>query len=125
MGSEPQIYFYADRRSAARYPYVYALMEPQAFARTMQQEMMREIEAARPEWIVVVRCDPSWLVREWSDRTILTWLADYLKARYTVDGTVEVRRDAPAVYRFGADALEHPPEGKNFVLLCRRRKEIP
>jgi 4-amino-4-deoxy-L-arabinose transferase-like glycosyltransferase len=120
MGSEPQIYFYADRRSAARYPYTYALMEPHPYARTMQEEMIREVEAARPLWIIVVRNDSSWLVRPWSDRTILTWLAGYLKEHYEVDGTVELRRDAPAVYRWGADALSNPPAGPDYVLLCRR-----
>jgi 4-amino-4-deoxy-L-arabinose transferase-like glycosyltransferase len=120
MGSEPQIYFYANRRSAARYPYVYALMEAQPFAHTMQQDTIREIEAARPKWIVVVRADPSWLIGEWSDRTILTWLAGYLKDHYMLDGIVEVSREEPTRYWWGPESLSHTPTGKSYVLVLRR-----
>ena len=45
LGSEPQIYFYAHRRSATSYLYTYSLMENHKYALTMQQEMIQEIEA--------------------------------------------------------------------------------
>ena len=48
LGSEPEIYFYSHRHSATGYIYTYGLMEPQKYAQQMQQEMIREIEAARP-----------------------------------------------------------------------------
>jgi len=44
LGSEPEIYFYADRRSATGYIYTYALMEPHKYASQMQREMMRARE---------------------------------------------------------------------------------
>src|SRR5207253_2103843 len=48
LGSEPQIYFYAHRRSATGYIYTYPLMERQPFAWQMQAEMSQEIQAAKP-----------------------------------------------------------------------------
>ena len=54
LGSEPQIYFYSQRRSATGYLYTYPLMEPQPFARRMQEEMIREIESTQPEFVVLV-----------------------------------------------------------------------
>jgi hypothetical protein len=42
IGSEPEIYFYANRRSATGYVYMYPLMEPQPFAARMQDELIRE-----------------------------------------------------------------------------------
>ena len=45
LGSEPQILFYAHRRPATGYIYMYGLMEDQPFATRMQDEMMREVEA--------------------------------------------------------------------------------
>ena len=54
LGSEPQIYFYAHRHTATGYIYMYPLMEPQPYALRMQEEMIREIEASRPAYLVFV-----------------------------------------------------------------------
>ena len=40
LGSEPEIYFYADRKAATGYIYTFALMESQPYAKTMQSEMI-------------------------------------------------------------------------------------
>ena len=61
FGSEPQLFFYAKRRSATRHIYVYPLVERQPFALQMQQEMCQEVEAAKPEFVVVVQTPLSWL----------------------------------------------------------------
>jgi hypothetical protein len=120
MGSEPEIYFYSERRSAARYPYLYALLEGHPLARRMQDDMIREIDAARPKWLIVVRVPQSWLIRPDSDRTILTWTAAYLGAHYAVEGIVEIHGDRPSTYRFGPSAVTSPPEGSTYILVCRR-----
>jgi len=58
LGSEPEIYFYAHRRSATGYIYTYGMMESQPFALTMQNEMIHDIETTRPEYIVFVQRAP-------------------------------------------------------------------
>ncbi|MEW5995853.1 MAG: hypothetical protein AB1744_15865, partial [Candidatus Zixiibacteriota bacterium] len=50
LGSEPQIYFYSDRRSATGYIYMYPLMEYQEVALEVQEEMITEIERAEPRY---------------------------------------------------------------------------
>ena len=54
LGSEPQIYFYSNRHSATGYIYTYRLMEPQFYARQMQEEMIRQIESARPKYLIFI-----------------------------------------------------------------------
>src|SRR5581483_7749057 len=63
LGSEPEIFFYAQRRSATGYIYTYPLMENQKFAHQMQMEMIAEITRGRPKYIVRVTNAPSWLRR--------------------------------------------------------------
>lgn len=82
IGSEPELYFYTRRLSATGYMYMYPLMEPQPFASTMQREMVSQIETAAPEMIVLVKEQMSWLERPDSDRYILSWSEDYLRAHY-------------------------------------------
>jgi hypothetical protein len=82
LGSEPEIYFCARRHSASGFIYMYPLMEQHKYAVKMQDEMIREIEAAQPEYLVYVKVEESWLLRPESERRILTWYEQYSKAHY-------------------------------------------
>ncbi len=86
IGSEPQIYFYADRKSAARYVYVYALTERHSFASQMQREMIREIESAQPKYILYVDEPSSWTIDLEADLSILEWSEKYLSRDYSIEG---------------------------------------
>ena len=90
LGSEPQIYFYSNRHSATGYIYTYGLMEPQKYATQMQQEMIREIERARPKFLISVVMPDSWLQRPESERLIFTWANEYTAQNYTVAGFVNI-----------------------------------
>jgi len=82
IGSEPEIYFHSRRRSATGYIYTYPLLEEQPYARKMQEEMIREIETARPEYLIFVNVKPSWAARPESEQNIITWYEHYSKANY-------------------------------------------
>ncbi len=90
LGSEPQIYFYAQRRSATGYIYVYPLMEPQPFAARMQEEMMREIEKARPKYVVFVGVETSWLITPQSNRALFDWFEKYSASELKPAGLVNI-----------------------------------
>jgi len=82
LGSEPEIYFYSRRRSATGYIYTYPLMEQHKYALKMQEEMIHEIEVAHPEYMVFVKIEESWLMRNESERKILNWYEEYSKNNY-------------------------------------------
>ena len=82
LGSEPEIYFLSHRRSATGYIYTYPLMEPQPFARHMQLDMIREIESAQPEFVVLVFVKSSWLVQPDSARDLLDWWEQSYQKNY-------------------------------------------
>lgn len=87
LGSEPEIYFYSHRHSATGYIYMYGLMEPQPYALRMQEELIRDLEAARPAYIVDVDVSTSWLMRDNSATRIIDWWDAYRSRRYAVDRT--------------------------------------
>ena len=60
FGSEPEIYFYAHRHAASGYIYMYDITSAAVHAAEMKWEMLREVEAARPEFIVDVHDRFSW-----------------------------------------------------------------
>jgi hypothetical protein len=101
LGSEPQIYFYANRHSASGYIYTYSLMELQSYALPMQQEMIREIELARPKYLIAVHITSSWLKHRGSEALIHRWANEYLKEHYDVVGAMNIVTTEQTDYYFG------------------------
>jgi hypothetical protein len=119
LGSEPQIYFYSRRHSATGYIYTYALMEPQKYADQMQKEMIREIERARPMYLVSVLMNDSWLYRPESNPLIFNWANEYTAQNYVPAGFVNITPTGTD-YFFG----DVPPSAetlKNYILIYRRQ----
>lgn len=89
VGSEPQIFFYSGLRSASGYIYMYPLMEKHDFALTMQQDFIKEVEAAKPKYMIFVRVPFSWLQRPGSHLLIYDWFVKY-RENYERIGMVEI-----------------------------------
>ncbi len=105
LGSEPEIYFYADRRGATGYIYMYPLMETQPYASRMQDEMIGQVEAAHPKFVVVVFDKFSWLIHPESERRVLDWSPRYLDSCYdrlNVPG-LSASAEVFLVYRWKSD----------------------
>jgi hypothetical protein len=94
LGSEPEIYFYAHRRSATGYIYMYPLMEYQKFALQMQSDMIHEIEDSQPKIVVFVDTlswywKPDWNASE-PHMNIFMWIRGYLDAHYDLMAEVPI-----------------------------------
>ncbi len=102
LGSEPEIFFDAHRNSATGYIYTYGLMEPQPLAGKMQDEMIQEIEAAQPEFIVLTNIGFSWLPQN-NERRIFDWVGNNLfgnNSRYRQVGIVDILSPSQTDYRW-------------------------
>ena len=120
LGSEPQICFYAHRRSASGFLYVYGLMESQAFASKMQLDMIREIEAARPRYAVVVNIHTSWLTGPGSDRTFHRWAQAYVNENYRVAGIVEILPGGGHTAHWDDEVKRYEPKSPFVVYVMER-----
>ncbi len=118
LGSEPEIYFYSHLHSATGYIYTYSLMEPQTYALDMQKEMIAEIEAARPEYVVFVNVPASFGRLPNSETLILSWADDYLRSHYEKVGTADM--NDPTEYVWGEAASSYQPRSRSFVNVFRR-----
>ncbi len=120
LGSEPEIMFYAHRRSATGYLYTYALTEPQKYARSMEQEFISEIEAARPKFLVFVE---DWQIEPESYKDVFVWSRQYLAENYDFVGAMRVN-DA-LQFRSGAEIAETHEELTGVSYLFRRKGPVP
>jgi 4-amino-4-deoxy-L-arabinose transferase-like glycosyltransferase len=119
MGSEPQIYFYARRPAATGYIYMYPLMEPQPFALRMQEDLIREVEAARPTYLVHVNLRASWLATPASHPRLRQWFDGYVRQFERVGVADVVSRDVTH-YRWDAAARDYVPESPIWIAVYRR-----
>jgi len=110
LGAEPEIYFYARRRSATGYIYVYSLWENQRYADQMVQQMTREIETARPGYVIV----------EFVPQRLQNWADDFLKRYYSLEGRVDMISDSQTEYRWGAEARTALARARRYLFIFKR-----
>lgn len=118
IGSEPEIYFYSQRRSATGHLSTYILMEDHPFSEFLQQEMIDEISVSAPLYLVVVTNDGSWVQTERSRKRIFEWLAQFTQS-YELVGVVDAR-SSPAINRWNEEARSEATP-KSGLLVYRRK----
>jgi hypothetical protein len=120
IGSEPQIYFYADRRAATGHIYMYPLMENHPYALRMQQELVSDVESNQPVFLVFVNVSTSWLFKTDSQNMILQWAQNYMNRYYRKVGIVDIISNSEPVYLWGVDAANYKPRSQCWIAVMRR-----
>jgi hypothetical protein len=103
FGSEPEICFYARRRCATSFLYIYPLLEDQPFAEDMQTQMKQEFQARRPRFVVVIDDWSSW---NWQptleeNRPFLNWAWDFAHQGYELVDQETIPANANVVCLWG------------------------
>jgi hypothetical protein len=120
IGSEPQIYFYAHRHSSTGQIYTYPLMEPQPFARKMQEDMIREIEQNPPECLVFISIPASWRSKPDSSTLLLDWMNGYVNKYMQLAGMIQFTGPQTTETVWGPDAATAPFRSQRFVAVFKR-----
>ena len=119
LGSEPEIPFYARRLSATGQIYMYGMMEAQPYALTMQEELIRDVEASHAEYVVLVKTPTSWMRMPDSPSRIFDWWDAYWPQHYKIVGASEIDPELPADVRWG-DVESARVSAAASVLVYRR-----
>jgi hypothetical protein len=120
IGSEPQIYFYSNRKSATGHIYTYALMETHPYASAMQEEMISEIESVIPEFIIFVNVRTSWLYRSGSNNMIFSWFDNYIK-QYECIGIADILNSDYTNYVWDEQAKNYTPASSAWLKVFRKK----
>ena len=120
LGSEPEIYFLSGRHSASGHIYMYPLMEEHPYALKMQNEMISEIERARPEYVIYIDDQLSWLPRGGSEQKIANWWKDYWATNMDLALTLEVEEGRERNADTDSPAKDAPPA--KHILVFKRRQ---
>ncbi len=125
LGSEPQIYFYSQRRSVTGYICTFPLMEPQPYAVDMHKEMIRQIEQGRPEYVIFVHTAGSWWQYRDSNTMIFDWFGPYQRKNLELVGLVEIRPGEPTQYRwFDQPVTNMQTSAERWLAIFKRRAAV-
>lgn len=116
VGSEPELLFTSGLRSVTGYLYTYPLIELQPYRQRMLEEFIGEVEAGKPEFLVIVAEHFSWGAQPWrAQHPVWTWLTEFQKA-YTLVEEYQLPLHPGVAARWRA-AL---PESQNISLYRRK-----
>jgi len=107
LGSEPQVYYLSQRKSATRFIYMYPLTDGNKYGRVLQAEMIKELENSQPKYILLVNIYTSWLWDKKSSRLLKVWSQDYLEKEYKLSGVVSIPSGEKPIYYFNDQAVEN------------------
>lgn len=122
LGSEPEVLFYAHRRSAARFLYTYPLTELQPYAEQMRQMLKDDLQRNQPNYVVWVNDPFSWVSGPKNDITIIDWVSKYLEA-FEVIGAATFKKGEPTAYFEGEAARQLPLYQEEKIMFVLRRRE--
>jgi hypothetical protein len=119
VGAEPEVLFYANRRSASGFLYCYPLIENQPYAGEMRRQWFSEMERARPLFAVFAHTDAVWVDRPFREDAMRWWSA--FREGYTKVGVVNDVSSAASTAYFGDDSDRLRTTSDNFIEVYRRR----
>jgi hypothetical protein len=123
IGSEPELYFYCRRPSATGFIYMYPLVEKQPYAGQFRKQMIEEVEAARPKYVVFVNLKASWLPPPGADMTVANWFIDYQSRQLKLVGLVEVDAANHITYRWDLADLTPHANVRTVMTVYERRAD--
>jgi hypothetical protein len=86
----------------------------------MQRQMIREIEAHDPRFVVFVKVMNSWLITTASDQAIFQWFGEY-QNRFERVGVVDIVSLDQTQYLWGAEAAAYTPRSDSWLMILERR----
>ena len=90
-GSEPEILYYAKRRSSSRFITMYPLMIATPLAAAYQEEAVRELQNDPPEVIVFAETRMSWFRQSGSPPKLTDFLDRFIITRYRLAGGIRLK----------------------------------
>ena len=87
----------------------------------MQEEMIWEIEMSRPEFLVFVNVDTSWMNRPDSGSLIFRWFKQYQQKYYRQVGVIDIISHDQTIYRWGPDSIGYLPLSEHWLTVFQRK----
>ncbi len=123
IGSEPQIYFYTNKKCPSPYAYFTALVNNTPEHKKMQREFVADVEKAKPKYLVYFNHPISLLVQPNTDKYIFDWAYKYFNDYYNVVGIADMIDGQPTKYLWREQVAGYKPVSQNVIYTFERKPE--
>ena len=123
MGSEPEIYFYSNRKAATGYLYTYPLVDRQRNNMVMQNQMIDEIEKNKPAYIIFCNISYSWVAQAGVPQKIFQWGNLYTHANYTAVGFIDFFSNMGWHAFWEDDIKQRHIDPQSFIIVFKRNPD--
>ncbi len=127
IGSEPEIYFLSNRRSASKYIFFYSLTTPYPGVLKDQKKVVAEIRRNQPKYVVLVQIPTSFAISPSSELYVFKALKRLIASDYILDGVVVPKNNPLAEYHFAYQGKKKIPNDislRDGSLLIYRLRDI-
>ncbi|GAB4295454.1 MAG: hypothetical protein Kow0068_20060 [Marinilabiliales bacterium] len=126
LGSEPEIYFYSDRRCVSRHHYITFLMGDTLLFpenKNYQKEYVNDIETNKPKYMVFFNHPISWLTHPNASPIINNWFNDYSMKYYNLVGVIDMISPVQTNYVWYDKIPTYKPSGKYLIGVFERKED--
>jgi hypothetical protein len=121
FGSEPEIYFYTQKKCPSRHAYFSALVDNVEEHKAWQREFVADVIKANPRYIIFYNHSISLMVQPNTDRYIWEWYDKYIQ-NYNIIGVVDmVDGYMQSTYVWKEQLNGFQPQGKNVIYIYERK----
>ena len=120
LGSEPEILFLSQRRSATHYIFTDFINMKHELGGQMQEEMIHEIDSVKPAIIVMINQPFSWGALPSGSWPLLRWIRGYLENNYEIVGTVTQHSVDSSVFRWDQESRDDPQALASSIIIFQR-----
>lgn len=125
LGSEPEILYYAQRKSATKYLYFHHILWRKTSAEVLQKqkEAITEIANSNPQYLVAVNIDASVGKKRDTPDYLFDKMRQIIKDRYSLEGFVSINSESTS-YVFGQEQVKKYSESlkleQRHIMIYRR-----
>jgi hypothetical protein len=120
--SEPEILFYARRKSATGYIYAYDMTSCSRYRAEMEKEFKSELVTSKPDYVVFINTPYSWTIQDKQGAELANWCWRFARTNAQLigvaDGVTHSLDDT--TFKWGPEASAYKRRGENFIEIYRR-----
>jgi hypothetical protein len=121
IGSEPELYFYTQKKCPSRHAYFSALVDNVKEHREWQREFVADVNKANPRYVIFYNHPISLMVQPETDRYIWEWYDKFIQG-YNMIGCVDmVEGYLTSTYVWKEQLTTYKPQSQNLIYIYERK----
>ncbi|MES2836967.1 MAG: glycosyltransferase family 39 protein [Bacteroidota bacterium] len=117
IGSEPQIYFYTNKKCPSRHAYFTALVNNVPKHKEWQKEFISDVEKVKPRYFVFFKHSISLLVQQGADTYVFEWANKYINENYKLVGLIDMPPNARSIYVWNEQLNTYKPTSETIIYI--------